>query len=135
MLDHLKTLGSHIPYKHDEAPSVDMLEVFDNPHPDRRYLTTFVFNEFSSLCPKTGQPDFGIIRIEYIADKHCIETKSLKIYFGAYRMQGAFMEDVTNKILDDLVEACNPLIMAVHAQFNTRGGTDISVLAEYVREE
>lgn len=134
MLAHLKSLGTHVPYDKYESPSVDMLEVFDNPRPGRNYLTTFVFNEFTSCCPKTGQPDFGIIRIEYIADKHCIETKSLKIYLGAYRMQGAFMEAVTNQILDDLVEACDPIVMAVRADFNTRGGTDISVMAEYTRE-
>lgn len=134
-VSHLKNLGSSVPYNRYSNPTPVMLEVFDNPNPDREYMTTFVFREFSSLCPKTGAPDFGVITIQYVADKHCIETKSLKIYLGAYRMEGAFMEAVTNKILDDLVSVCNPKIMRINAEFNTRGGTDIAVTATYEKED
>ncbi len=113
-----------------DNPTPDILETFPNPKPERDYVTEFVFGEMSSLCPKTGQPDFATITIRYIADERCIETKSLKLYFLAYRQYGAFMEAVCNKILDDLVSVCNPRWMQVVGNFNARGGTFINVEAE-----
>ncbi len=113
-----------------DNPSAGMLETFPNPNPDRDYITEFVFTEFSSLCPKTGQPDFATITVRYVADRSCIETKSLKLYFLAYRQYGAFMEAVINRILSDLVSACNPRWMWVYGKFNSRGGTLINVEAQ-----
>ena len=127
----LTQLGSaDTKYIYDKV-SPELLETFDNPKPYREYTTTFEFYEFSSLCPKTGQPDFGIITVSYIADKKCIETKSLKLYFLSYRQTGSFMEAITNQILDDLVAAISPKHMKVIGDFNTRGGTDIIIKTEY----
>ncbi len=127
----LKNLGSaKTEYVYDN-PDSSILETFVNQFPKRRYLTEFVFNEFTSLCPKTGQPDFATISIKYIAKFRCIETKSLKLYFLAYRNKGAFMETITNQILEDCVKACNPQFMLVTANFNARGGTLINVEARY----
>lgn len=130
-VDHLKNLGTVVPYDRYNNPDPALLEVFDNPCKDRQYATEFVFTEFSSLCPRTGSPDFGTITIRYFPKDFCLETKALKIYMGAYRQHGAFMEAVTNKILDDLSNACKPYHMRIEANFNRRGGTDISVIAEY----
>ena len=97
----LTKLGDHgTKYSYDN-PTLEMLETFPNQYPERDYITEFAFSEFSSLCPRTGQPDFAKITIYYIADKLCIETKSLKIYFLAYRQEGTFMETLTNRILED----------------------------------
>lgn len=134
-VDHLKNLGHVVPYDRYNNPSPKLLEVFDNPCKDRKYATQFVFEEFTSLCPKTGQPDFGVLDIQYFPDQYCLETKALKIYLGAYRQYGAFMEAVTNKILDDLVEVCDPHFMRIEARFNRRGGTDISVIVNYTKGE
>ena len=127
----LKSLGSHSTKYQYEHPSADMLETFPNQYPGRNYKTKFIFNEFSSLCPKTGQPDFATIAIEYIAHELCIETKSLKTYFLAYRMEPTFMETLTNRILEDCVKVCSPSYMKVTADFNARGGTVINVVAKY----
>lgn len=127
----LSKLGStKTQYVYDK-PSPELLETFENQFPERRYVTEFVFNEFTSLCPKTGQPDFATITIRYIADKKCIETKSLKMYLLSYRMYGTFMETLTNNILDHLVAACDPIEMEVISNFNARGGTLINVKATY----
>lgn len=133
-VSHLNNLGTSIPYDRYSNPTPELLEVFDNPCKDRQYITEFVFSEFSSLCPKTGQPDFGVITVRYYPDQFCLETKALKIYMGAYRQHGSFMEAVTNKILDDLVTVCQPHAMHITAAFNRRGGTDITVTAEYSKE-
>jgi 7-cyano-7-deazaguanine reductase len=127
----LTKLGDHKTVYQYTHPHTGMLEVFENQYPQRWYTTIFNFNEFTSLCPKTGQPDFAHITIECIPDKLCIETKSLKIYFLAYRNQGAFMETIVNQILEDCVMACNPRRMKVTGNFNARGGTLITVYAEY----
>ena len=111
-------------------PTPDMLETFPNQYPDRDYITEFVFGEFTSLCPKTGQPDFATITVRYIPDKLCIETKSLKLYFLAFRQYGSFMETITNRILDDLVSVCQPRWMKIIGNFNARGGTLINVIAQ-----
>jgi len=109
------------------------LEVFANPHPDRDYTIEMECPEFTSICPVTGQPDFGTIRIRYVPDQQCIELKSLKLYLWSYRQEGAFHEAVTNSILDDLVAACAPRQMTVVGDFNVRGGITTVVTAEFAR--
>ena len=108
-----------------------LLDVFENAYPDRDYTVIHEAPEFTSLCPKTGQPDFAAIRIEYVPDILCIELKSLKFYLNSYRNEGIYFESVTNKILDDLVEACKPRYMHITAEFNVRGGISSIVEAEY----
>ena len=110
------------------------LEIFANPHPDRDYTIEMECPEFTSICPVTGQPDFGTIRIRYVPDQQCIELKSLKLYLWSYRQEGAFHEAVTNNILDDLVAACAPRQMTVVGDFNVRGGITTVVTAEFARE-
>jgi 7-cyano-7-deazaguanine reductase len=107
------------------------LESFDNPDTERNYTIRIRIPEFTCLCPKTGQPDFAEIFVEYVPDRHCVELKSLKLYIWSFREQGAFHEAVTNQILDDLVEAIQPRFMRVKAQFNVRGGIYTSVIAEH----
>ena len=109
------------------------LEVFANPHPDRDYTIEMECPEFTSICPVTGQPDFGTIRIRYVPDQQCIELKSLKLYLWSYRQEGAFHEAVTNNILDDLVAACAPRQVTVVGDFNVRGGITTVVTAEFAR--
>ena len=111
------------------------LQVFANPHPDRDYTIEMECPEFTSICPVTGQPDFGTIRIRYVPDQQCIELKSLKLYLWSYRQEGAFHEAVTNHILDDLVAACAPRQMTVVGDFNVRGGITTVVTAEFARAE
>ncbi len=113
------------------APSSDILETFDNPCPDRRYIIETVAPEFTSVCPITGQPDFGTITITYIADRKCFELKSLKLYLQQYRNHGAFYEHVTNLILDHLVQVTQPHWMRIQAAFTPRGGIRTSVTAEH----
>ena len=107
------------------------LELFDNPNPERDYTIRVRMPEFTCLCPKTGQPDFATLLLDYVPDRKCIELKSLKIYIWSYRDQGTFHEAVTNKILDDLSTACAPRYMRVTAQFNVRGGLYTNVVAEH----
>lgn len=113
------------------SPQEAELETFENTHPERDYMITFDCPEFTSLCPITGQPDFGHLTIEYIADKTCVESKSLKIYLFSFRNHGAFHEAVTNQILDDLVLACAPRWAKITGNFRPRGGIAISVTAEH----
>ena len=112
-------------------PTSGLLELFDNPNPNRDYLIETIAPEFTSMCPKTGQPDFGTMTITYIADKHCFELKSLKLYLQQYRNYEAFYEHVTNLILDHLVEVTQPRWMRVEADFTPRGGIRTSVTVEY----
>jgi len=107
------------------------LETFPNRHPGRDYTIRHVCPEFTSMCPKTGQPDFGTITITYVADRFCVELKSLKLYLQAYRTQGIFYEAVVNVILDDLVAALSPRRMEVTGEFNVRGGISSVVTATY----
>ena len=107
------------------------IETFENPHPKRDYEIRHVAPEFTSVCPKTGQPDFGTIEIEYVADKLCIELKSLKGYLQGYRNEGVFYEDLVNRILDDLVAAVAPRRMTVTGSFTPRGGMHSVVTAHY----
>lgn len=109
----------------------DLLETFDNPHPRRDYVIETVCPEFTSLCPKTGQPDFGTLTITYVPDRRCFELKSLKLYLRQYRDHGAFYEDVTNRILDDLVAVTKPRRMKIVADFTPRGGIRTSVTVEH----
>ena len=106
------------------------LELFDNPNQDRDYTIAIRIPEFTCLCPKTGQPDFATLYLDYVPDGRCIELKSLKVYIWSYRDQGAFHEAVTNQILDDLAAACAPRYMRVTADFNVRGGLYTKVVAE-----
>lgn len=111
-------------------PSKD-LETFANPHPERDYEIRITVPEFTCLCPKTGQPDFAVLYLEYIPDQKCVELKSLKQYVWSYRNEGAFHEAVTNKILNDLVAATEPRYMQLRAEFNVRGGIYTAVVAEH----
>jgi 7-cyano-7-deazaguanine reductase len=108
------------------------LETFPNPKPERDYEIHLECPEFTCLCPRTGQPDFATIRIEYIPDQLCIELKSLKLYLWSYRDVGTFHEAVTNQILDDLVAACRPRRMVVIGDFYVRGGIHTVVKATHV---
>lgn len=112
-------------------PTRDLLDVFDNPYPDRDYEIETVCPEFTSLCPKTGQPDFGTLTITYVPDRLCFELKSLKLYLQQYRNHGAFYERVTNTILDDLVAATRPRRMTIVADFTPRGGIRTSVRVQH----
>lgn len=112
-------------------PSRDVLETFPNPFPERPYVIETVCPEFTSVCPKTGQPDFGTLTISYIAGPQCFELKSLKMYLQQFRNHGAFYERVTNMILDDLVAVTDPVWMAIDAAFTPRGGIRTTVRVEY----
>lgn len=112
--------------------SPEILETFENRYPQRDYVIRFESDDFTSLCPVTGQPDFAALHIEYVADKRCIETKSLKFYLSSYRNCAAFNEEVANRILEDLVQACKPRRMRVLGEFAARGGISVSVEAEHV---
>ena len=114
---------------------INLLETFENKYPNRDYTVTHIAPEFTSLCPKTGQPDFATIIVKYIPDELCVELKSLKFYLNSYRNDGIFFESVTNKILDDLVEVTKPRYMKITAKFNTRGGISSVIKAEYENED
>jgi 7-cyano-7-deazaguanine reductase len=107
------------------------LEVFSNPSPDRDYAIRMTIPEFTCLCPKTGQPDFATLELEYVPDQRCVELKSLKLYIWSFRDRGAFHEAVTNQILQDFVAATSPRFMRILAKFNVRGGIYTSVVAEH----
>jgi len=107
------------------------VDSFPNPKPDRDYLIRFETHEFTCLCPKTGQPDFATVRVEYVPDRICVELKSWKLYLWSYRDEGAFHEAVINRILDDLVAAVHPRRARVEGDFNIRGGIHTTVVAEY----
>ena len=111
-------------------PSKD-LERFDNPNPERDYHIEFECPEFTCVCPKTGQPDFATIRINYVPEQHCVELKSLKLYLWSFRNDGHFHEAVTNMILDDLVELLQPRKMTVEGDFYVRGGIRTIVRASH----
>ena len=114
---------------------IKLLETFENEFPNRDYTIIHTAPEFTSLCPKTGQPDFATIDIDYIPDKLCIELKSLKLYLNSYRSDGVFFESVTNRILEDLVKVLSPRYMVVSAEFNVRGGISSVIEAEYESDD
>jgi len=127
---YLAAAFSNLAQMTSTAPSKD-LETFPNPEIDRDYTIFIEVPEFTCLCPKTGQPDFATLKLEYVPDKLCIELKSLKLYVWSFRDRGAFHEAVTNEILDDLVAAVAPRFMRLTAQFNVRGGLYTTVVADH----
>ena len=111
--------------------SSSTLETFPNPRPERDFEIAIACPEFTSVCPMTGLPDFGEIRIVYVPDTRCVELKSLKYYLFGFRQKGIFYEAVVNQILDDLVEACKPRRMTVTGEFSVRGGISSTVVATH----
>lgn len=126
-LTHLGQAGTKYPERVDPG----LIETFPNRFPGREYQITFETEEFTSLCPMTGQPDFGTIAITYVPGERCIESKSLKLYLFSYRGEPSFMETLTNRIMDDLVAACKPRRMMVTGDFRPRGGIAIVVESSY----
>jgi len=113
----------------------DLLETFDNQFPHRDYNIEIICPEFTSMCPKTGQPDFGTLTFDYVPDKICVELKSLKQYLHRFRNEGIFYENVTNQILEDLVQALQPRRMTLRAAFTPRGGIRSNITATYVAQK
>ncbi len=130
---HLKILGKGS-IGHQGPPSSSLLETFSNLYPHRPYVITIAFPEYTSLCPVTGQPDFGTIVVEYIPHERCIESKSFKLYLIAFRNHQTFMETVTNTILEDMVTVLDPLWCRVKGLFEPRGATHLHVFAEHIKE-
>ena len=127
LLSGLTLLGQNV------RQPVRQLETFPNQHPGRPYVVTLTCDEFTFLCPATGQPDFATITIHYIPDQRIVESKSLKLYLWSFRNEGHFHEHVTNLILDDLVKALEPMSCEVIGDFKVRGGIAIKVVAKYER--
>ncbi|HEY2681617.1 MAG TPA: preQ(1) synthase [Candidatus Udaeobacter sp.] len=132
--DQFGLLG-HSDAKIPPSPAQARLETFPNPAPERNYRIQFETDDFTSVCPVTGQPDFARIDIDYLPNRLCVESKSLKFYLASYRNERAFNEAVTNRILDDFVKACAPREAIVTAQFSARGGMALTVRAEYPDSE
>jgi 7-cyano-7-deazaguanine reductase len=126
LTSRLRALGSG-----PRAAATKALETFPNPNPGRDYVVRMEIPEFTCLCPKTGQPDFATLRLEYVPDATCVELKSLKLYVWSFRDEGRFHEAVTNEILDDLVAATRPRFMRLTAEFFVRGGIYTTVEADY----
>ena len=116
---------------HTPESRQQILEVFDNQFPERDYVIETICPEFTSVCPKTGQPDFGELEFRYIADKKCVELKSLKFYLQSYRNDGIFYENVTNSIVNDLVAVLDPRWLELKAKFSPRGGIATNVIVEW----
>lgn len=112
------------------AQPIAMLETFPNPAPQRDYVIKHICPEFTSVCPKTGQPDFATIDLEYVPDELCVELKSLKLYYYSFRNEGIYFEAVINRLLDELSGACKPRWMRVTGNFNVRGGISSVIVAE-----
>jgi 7-cyano-7-deazaguanine reductase len=115
----------------NEVPAAEQLETFANPAPGRDYTIEIVCPEFTSVCPKTGQPDFGTITFIYTPDQRCVELKALKLYLQRYRNQGIYYEAVVNRLLEDFVSACRPRLCRVVGAFTPRGGITTSVTVVY----
>ena len=130
-IEGLSHLGGKTEYKQDYAP--ELLEAFDNKHPDNEYWVTFDCPEFTSLCPMTGQPDFATIRIDYIPGTKMVESKSLKLYLFSFRNHGAFHEDCVNIIMKDLIRLMDPKYIEVTGIFTPRGGISIHPYANHGR--
>jgi len=116
------------------TPSRDCLEYFENPNPERDYTIRIRIPEFTCLCPKTGQPDFATLNLEYVPEERCVELKSLKLYVWSFRDEGAFHEAVTNQILADLVAGMSPRFARLTAEFNVRGGIYTTIVSEHRAE-
>lgn len=129
----LKLLGSGA-MRYPGEPGANILETFPNRFRPRPYVVNIHFPEFTSLCPVTGQPDFGAIAVDYIPDRVCVESKSFKLYMFAYRNHQSFMETITNTILDDLVQALDPCWCQVKGLFAPRGATRLHVFCEHYKE-
>ena len=129
-----KTLDQRLPPAVPPTAPSKALQVFPNPAPGRDYVIRFDVPEFTCLCPLTGQPDFAHFTIEIVADRLCVELKSLKMYFWSYRNEGAFHEKVTNQIVDDIVKAIRPRFVRLHADWYVRGGIRTFVTAEHRRK-
>lgn len=114
------------------TPFQDQLEIFENSFPDRDYEIEINCPEFTSVCPKTGQPDFGTLIFRYVPDRSCVELKSLKLYLQSFRTQGIFYENITNRILDDFVRACQPRRATLETRWTPRGGISSVIRASYV---
>ncbi len=117
-----------------ETPSADQLDTFPNPRPGREYSVEIVCPEFTSVCPLTGQPDYGTITYTYTPAATCVELKSLKLYLQRFRNQGIYYEQVTNRLLDDFVAACQPVRCRVVSRWTPRGGISTNVTCEHVAE-
>ncbi len=115
-------------------PDASIIEIFDNPNPERDYEIDIEYPEFTSVCPKTGQPDFGTLHLWYVPDRACIELKSLKMYLQGFRSEGIYYEAVTNAILDALVASCAPRYMRLISEWTPRGGMSSTITAEYEAE-
>ena len=113
------------------APAPDLLETFPNPAPERDYTIRMVIPEFTCLCPRTGQPDFATLELEYVADRLCVELKSLKLYVWSFRDKGTFHEAVTNQMVARLAALLDPRFLRLTARFNVRGGITTTVVAEH----
>jgi 7-cyano-7-deazaguanine reductase len=133
-LEGLTELGKGKTKYRFNNPDKRMLESFENQHPELDYVISFKCPEFTSLCPKTGQPDFGTIYIQYIPDKQCLESKSLKLYLFAFRNFGEFHEDCVCRIMKDITAKIQPRWIRVEGQFRPRGGISIVPAAEYAKE-
>ena len=116
----------------EKNPSPEIFVLFDNPFPGRDYVITHVCPEFTSLCPVTGQPDYGTLTFTFIPDQKCVELKSLKFYLQSYRNQGVFYERLTNEIVDDLVSVMKPRYLKLTSEFTPRGGLHSKVVVKYV---
>jgi 7-cyano-7-deazaguanine reductase len=124
----LGALGNPTEYRYDE-PDASVLETFDNPYPTSAWVVALLCNEFTTLCPVTGQPDYGRLRIEYVPGALCVESKSLKLYLMRYRNEGTFHEACVNRVADDLCARLSPRYLRVYGDFNARGGIAIKPLA------
>ena len=129
------TLLGNAAAKSPASPKEATLETFPNQFADRDYTVTLEAEDFTSLCPVTGQPDFAAITISYVPDRKCVETKSLKFYLGSYRNERAFNEEVVNRIFGDLWKICEPRWLRVEGEFSARGGVSLSVEVERGKEQ
>jgi len=133
-IEKLKLLGrSDVAFP--QSPAASTLDTFKNKFSKRDYWIRFESSEFTSMCPVTGQPDFARITIDYVPDELCIETKSLKFYLASFRNTRSFNEEIVNRILEDLIEACLPRKARVHGEFSARGGIRVTVDATYPDED
>ncbi len=124
----LGALGNHTEYRYNE-PDASVLDTFDNPYPTSAWVVALLCNEFTTLCPVTGQPDYGRLRVEYVPGSLCVESKSLKLYLMRYRNEGTFHEACVNRVADDLCARLSPRYLRVYGDFKARGGIAIKPLA------
>ena len=133
-IKNLNSLGSKKTVYDFSKPNSELLETFNNQHPENLYIAPFECFEFSSLCPKTGQPDTATIHINYIPNKKCVESKSLKLYLFSFRNSGEFMEDITNRMMNDLIKLLHPIYIEIYSDFNSRGGIYLRPYVNYYED-